>query len=368
MCAHWLSAVGVICAVFSLTATPVKAQEQRPQSAELLSSAEAVQRVGQLMREHRWEEALEVARSARLDTGTRESLIGLIALRTGNHQEAVQAFRAALREQPDRELLHLYMGWSLHALGRYTEADAALTQVRSDEAQIPSWWLLRGRLARDLGQPEEAYVMLQEGRRRYPKHLDLTRELGLTLVEFGGVQQARPMLLAVLTGRASEEAIWQDAVRLLKALADLGHEREALLYTEVVRARLPSRAALLDATAAHLHARRGEPLAAARLFVRATQRGGEAYHFEAADQYRMARRTRAALRWNARVVDRRRRSRQRFMILVEGGRWARAAHVGAQLATLGSMDSPALRYRWGLALIYGAGDLEAAQEQLRHLG
>lgn len=339
-----------------------------PVTASAGAGEDAVREVGALMAQERWEEALTAAREAPVREATRASLIGLIAMRTGAHEQAVASFQRALQLGPRRERLYLYLAWSHYHLDEPRRAREALTEVKSAAAQAPLYWLLRGRLARDAGDPEAAYDVLLRGNRRFPEDRPLARELGYVLVEFGALEGARRFLAPTLTSAGDEATIWFDAMRLLRVLSDRGDNDEALFYTELLRARLPSRAAQIDALAAHLHARARRPVAAANLFARATLRGGESFAFEAADQYRVAQMTEDAMQWNSRVADRRRRLEQRFLILTEAGRWARAAVVGRELNAAGGLGAASLRYRFGLALLIGVRDLDGARDVARRLG
>jgi tetratricopeptide (TPR) repeat protein len=151
--------------------------------------------------------------------------------------------------------------------------------------------------------------------------------------------ELRPLLelvsLARDAGLRAEARRW--AVRLLErsaraasslsrdeglALFDLlGEDPEALPLLEAVAARF-SRDPELQARLAVSYGRLERWLAAARLFEQATRLGGD-YAFEAADQYRMAGRHRAALRLGHRVTGEDRRKAQRLVVLFEAGAYAR---------------------------------------------
>jgi hypothetical protein len=84
---------------------------------------------------------------------------------------------------------------------------------------------------------------------------------------------------------------------------------------------------------------------AARSLGRASRLGADTA-YAAAEHYRAARRYREALDINARVGDRARRTAQRFDILFESGRMARAITAAEALAATGDLDS---RRRYNLA-------------------
>ena len=332
------------------------------------ASEDAVRKVEALMAEQRWEEAILFAREAPIREATRASLIGVVAMRTGAHERAIASFRRALELGPKRPSLYLYLAWSHYSLDQRKQARNALAQVKRDKARAPLYWILRGRLARDAGDSAAAYRILLQGNERFAENRLIARELGYVLVAFGALDEAPRHLVPALSGAGDDARLWSDAMRLLRVLGDRGHYDEALMYTEILRARLPGRAAKLDAIAAHLHARAQRPVAAARLFARASRSGSESFAFEAADQYRVARMTEQALRWNGRVVETPRRLEQRFLILTEAGRWSRAAVAGRELDAAGRLRSRSLRYRYGLALLLGFRNLEAARRVVDNLG
>lgn len=328
-------------------------------------SEDAVREVGALMAQKRWKQAVEVARQAPVREATRASLLGLIAMRAGAYKQAVASFEQALELGPKRPTLYLYLAWSHHALKQPKQAREALSEIKSKADRVAMYWLLQGRLARDAGQASSAYALLLQGLKRFPKDRALRRELGYVLVEFGALHQARAWLVPLFTGAGDDEVLWTDAVGLLRALSARERHDEAIFYTELLRARLPARAAQIDALAAHLYARRGAPRAAARLFARATLRGGASFAFEAADQYRVAGDTREALRWNARLAPTSKHTRQRFLILTEAGRWPQAALVARKITPKTGAQGDAMRHRMALAWLLGARDVPRAQKIAR---
>jgi tetratricopeptide (TPR) repeat protein len=330
------------------------------------ASEDAVRKVGMLMQQQRWSEAVEVAREAPVREATRAGLLGLIAMRTGAFDRAIKSFERALELGPKRPTLYLYLAWSHYSIGEAEQARAALENVKGAKARVPLYWLLRGRLARDAGDSSGAYAILREGHERYPRDRPIARELGYVLVSHGALDEARRFLVPALSG-GDDVGVWSDAMRLLRVLTDRGRYTEAIFYTEILRASLPERASEIDALAAHLYARTRRPVSAAKLFARASLVDGERYAFEAADQFRLARMTSQALRWNSRVSDDERRFEQRFLILTEAGRWARAAAVGRKLDAAGRLSSNSLQYRYGLALTLGLRDMEAARRVVRRL-
>jgi tetratricopeptide (TPR) repeat protein len=86
---------------------------------------------------------------------------------------------------------------------------------------------------------------------------------------------------------------------------------------------------------------------AARSLARASRLGADTA-YAAAEHYRAARRYREALDINARIGDRSRRATQRFDILFESGRMARAITAAEALNASGELD-PRRRYNLAYA-------------------
>ena len=149
-----------------------------------------------------------------------------------------------------------------------------------------------------------------------------------------------------------------------RALRALGHHELMSWHLELALARFPARQAELLPHLAYAHAMAGRPAAAAALFERAWRISGQ-WAFEAADQHRVAGRTEAALRLNARVPDPERRLPQRLLILTEGARFERAAALAGALERAGLLDARA-RYRLALSHL-ATGQLDRARAMARSL-
>jgi tetratricopeptide (TPR) repeat protein len=148
------------------------------------------------------------------------------------------------------------------------------------------------------------------------------------------------------------------------ALSQLLHrDRGAASLLERIVVRYPRDAQLLGVLA-HAYAAWGQPYAAAKLFERAVDNGGD-HAFEAADQFRLAGRFARALRLNTRVSERARRLGQRLAILLSAGSMARVVSLADTLRREGQWDS-ATRYRVAYAH-YALGQADQAATLLRGL-
>ena len=145
----------------------------------------------------------------------------------------------------------------------------------------------------------------------------------------------------------------------LLGLFQLMHtDRAAIPLLEGLAASAPTDAEF-RASLAHAYAHNRRWFSAARLFEEAVSLGGN-YAFEAADQYRMARRYGHALRMNGRAPTSLAQREQRISILFEQGQYARIVAMDAKVNDLGA------RYRLAYAH-YAVGDTDGATDRARSL-
>lgn len=281
---------------------------------------------------------------------------GIDEQRAGHHADAVAHFERALDLGAEDPRLRLYLASSLLQQARFVAAREALDGTESLAADHVAQPLLLARAQLGAGEPDAAYDTLAGATAQHPEdpapRLELValctelsmraeaRAWGWTLV---GLELDRDTVLAVFDLLYADER----AHGLLEALAASDPDDADMVGH------------LAYAYAAHEHW-----YVAATLFERATL-AGEDHAFEAADQFRMAGDTRAALALNARVQPRTRQLDQRLSILVGAGEMARVVALAGPLAEAG-LDAP--RHRYNLAFAhYALGEYARAAELARDL-
>lgn len=138
-------------------------------------------------------------------------LRGRSAASRGEHEAAVDQFRAALAAQPGAGPVHHALSQSLLRLGRTEEAQVEMAAVSGGGeitfpdplvervgqlAEGPSTYLKRGNRAMVAGNLEEAETLFREGLRQDPEHLELRLNLGLLKARQGDLQAALSELVS----------------------------------------------------------------------------------------------------------------------------------------------------------------------------
>jgi tetratricopeptide (TPR) repeat protein len=126
-----------------------------------------------------------------LDPGHADTihLIGLLALRAGDHDHAVEWISRAIRQAPKADYL-TNLGAALLKQGRREEALATFdkaVQLAPDNADL---WRNLGNALADMGREAEAILSLQHALELNPKHWDAAHKAGLLLQQSGRIEEA----------------------------------------------------------------------------------------------------------------------------------------------------------------------------------
>jgi tetratricopeptide (TPR) repeat protein len=155
-----------------------------------------------------------------------------------------------------------------------------------------------------------------------------------------------------------------DFVTVAEGLRKSKQLGEARLVMERAHLRFPD-SEIAAVQLANIYNDLGQPLSAAMLYERASQLTPK-YGFEAAELYKNAGRTGRALALNARVLDAKKKLKQRLAILLEMERFEMVAGMEPSLSRAGLLKDESIRY----ALAYGYyknGDFHSAEEHLKQL-
>ncbi|MEQ9497344.1 MAG: hypothetical protein RIT81_10805 [Deltaproteobacteria bacterium] len=266
-----------------------------------------------------------------LDPRLQDRLQGVLLLARDDAAGATAAFARALEATPDdaRLLLH-----ASHAALLADRPDAALDFARRAEIDAVAKPLLMARALRRLDRLQEAFEVLSE------------RDEPRILLERTDVAMALGLEHHALTTAQTLVELGLDRAQTLALFHVFEGSRRALPMLETAAHRFEDDAEIW----AHLGIAYGVAEAhhvAAHLFERATQLGGD-YAFEAADQYRVTGEYEAALRWNARVEDAKRRDPQRIEILFDRKSYARVV-ASSEVLPESALESSVMRYRLAYA-------------------
>jgi len=268
----------------------------------------------------------------------------------------VWSFREAMRLQPERTSVNLYLAQSLFTLGDPEGARRALVLGEGAGERLPAYFLLRARVEQGLDRLDRAWHALDRGQQLHPGHPALLREEALVLLRMGLVEAAREPARFALGANLDDRDTW---LVLAAALRGAGDIDASLALLEEAHLRFPDDHDLL-VRLAHGWAQAGQPQTAARLFMRAHAEQPD-YAFEIDDQLRLAERPRSGLVFNAQVVDPDDKLPQRLALLVDMERWDRAVAMAPALDALDEVPD-AVRYQLAYAA-YVVGDADVVRRQ-----
>jgi len=295
------------------------------------------------------EEAKAAMADADLSPVARATLRGRLALAETQPAAAAEHFEEAVRLAPDHAPLRLLWAHALLRAGRPDEVRAALKTLDSKEPAVAR---LRAAAEESAGNPGPAYAALEGASRANPEDLELKRQLVLLCAREGLLEPTRTWIETLTPKQLGR-------VMALAVLQEIRSDAHALPLARQLASAFPSDADV-QAQLGWVASSAGATSEASRAFSRAVSLGAdEAY--AAAEHARAAGLHRDALRINARVADDTKRAEQRFDILFESGKLARAIAAAEALRL-----SPRRRYNLAYAH-YGLHQLAEASTHARTL-
>lgn len=281
---------------------------------------EPIDEVREMIKDGRLDEAAELLSGLDGEEYIIESLRGLLEMKRKNPGEAIAHFKKVLELKPNQTAVWLYLGQAYFETEQFAQAVKALRNGRSAGESVPSFFRLLAKAELAAGSTETGYQTLVDGGARFPNVPELQLDRALFLIEAGLYAAALEAAEGYLATRSSDV---NGYAVMAEALRSAGRPREAAAVLESALLEDPGNADLL-ARLGLSYSSAQKHLASARVFARAALLTGR-YHFEAADQYRLAGKTQPALFHNGAVSDEKRRLGQRLTILLAGERFDRAA-------------------------------------------
>lgn len=293
------------------------------------------------------EKAGAAMKEAELTPVAQATLQGRLALAKGHPKRAAEKFEAAVELAPKHAPLRLL--WA-HALLRSGQPVAAA--LAPLDARTPAVALLLAAGQEQAGDAGRAYEILEAASRRNPGHLEITRELILLCAREGLLETTRTWIETLTPQQLGREMA-------LAVLQEIRSDAHALPLGRQLAAAFPSDPDV-QAQLGWVASAAGFTPEASRAFARAVALGAdEAY--TAAEHARASSDHRQALRLNAMVVGDAQRAQQRFDILFESGKLARAIAAAERI----QLDA---RRRYNLAYAYyGLQQYAEASVQARAL-
>lgn len=314
-------------------------------AAEGDDARNALQEARRLVLDGRIAEAEALLAVAEGDSLEITTMWGVIAYEKGEYDEAVTRFRDVLAERPNRTGVWLYLGRALYERRDYEAALDALDRGRRTGDQLPTYFVLRSRAAEHLDRFRTAHGDLVEGIRLHPGSAELLRAATLLSIRMGLFEEAGRFAARHRAQATDDADAW---ILQAEALRQAGGVDEAIDLLLEASLRLPQEPEIVSRLGFG-YADAGMSRNAADLFARRARIDGR-HAYEAADQYRVLGRVREALRWNALVIEPRRKLPQRVAILIQAERVDAALALLPELSRHGLLDE-AMRHHLAYAAI-----------------
>lgn len=286
---------------------------------------------------------------ADLSPVARATLRGRLALAEARPVDASAHFEEAVRLAPEHAPLRLL--WA-HALLRADKPAEIGAVLRSLDAKEPAVARLLAAAQEANGEVEAAYATLEAASRANQDELELKHQLILLCAREGLLEPTRAWIETLTPAQLGR-------VMALAVLQEIRSDAHALPLARQLAGAFPGDADV-QAQLGWVASSAGATTEASRAFARSVMLGAdEAY--AAAEHARASGLHREALRLNARVGDDTKRAEQRFDILFESGKLARAVAAAETLRL-------SARRRYNLAYAhYGLQQYAEASTEARRL-
>lgn len=286
---------------------------------------------------------------ADLSPVARATLRGRLALAQARPLDAAAHFEEAVRLAPEHAPLRLLWAHALLRAEKPGEVEAALRTLDSTDPAVAR---VRAAAEEANGNVEAAYATLAASSRKNPDELELKHQLVLLCAREGLLEPTRAWIETLTPAELGR-------VMALAVLQEIRSDAHALPLARQLASAFPDDADV-QSQLGWVASSAGATAEASRAFARAVMLGAdEAY--AAAEHARAAGHHREALRLNARVGDDTKRAEQRFDILFESGKLARAIAAAEALRL-------SARRRYNLAYAhYGLQQYSEASAQARRL-
>lgn len=250
----------------------------------------------------------------------RATLEGRLALAEDKPALAATKFADAVELSPEHPPLRLL--WA-HALLRAGTPESVPEVLEPLDPVDPTVALLLAAAKDAQGDVAGAYANLEAATRKHPNNVELVRQLILLCAREGLLEATRAWIETLTPEQV-------DRVMALAVLQEIRSDMHALPLARLLASAFPDDAEV-QAQLGWVASSAGATAEASRAFARAVALGAdEAY--TAAEHARAAGRNAEALRLNGRVSNDVKRAQQRFDILFESGKLARAIAAAERIS------------------------------------
>ncbi len=304
---------------------------------------------------------VDPAQDDEFDLPKYHTLRGMVFLKRGQHEKAIQSFEASLKAGQKDPAIHLYLAQSHFNLKQYQKTIIHLKKAGPAAQQSPAGFGMLAQAYWELKRYDEAFTALDRGVRKFPDDSDLLRTKIFYLVDLELYQE-----VVRLSGKYLERPNIgeEEYLAIAEALRRGNQLKKALLILGQARLKYPL-SAKVPVQMAHVYNDQQRPLLAAMMFE-AASRIDQKFLLEAAEMYKEAGRSELALALNAQIVDQKEKLKQRLSLLLEAERFSMITGMSEALSRLGLLSDQNVRYALAYAY-YKLQDLEKAEYHLRRI-
>ena len=288
-------------------------------------------------------------------------LTGLLKVRQGQHQPAIDAFVEAKKLGDVDAVINVYLAQSAFALEQYELAIEALNGAGEAVARIPSVYHMRGQSHWLLKQHEMALAVMDQASLIFPDDASFPQRKIFYLIELGLNSTAAELGQQYLE---QHQAGATDYVAIGNALRASGNLILALRFLERAKLKFPHDADVSKALAATYIS--DQKFHAAAELVHGLALTDNSLLSEAAELYRRAGQRHLALTLNSQIEDQETKIKQRLGLLIELENYEQAAAMEQDIRRVRVDQDENIQYALAYAL-FKVGDYALAEQYLARI-
>jgi tetratricopeptide (TPR) repeat protein len=285
-------------------------------------------------------------------------LSGLLKVRQGQHQGAIDAFVEAKKLGEVDAVINVYLAQSAFALEQYELAIEALDGAGEAVARIPSVYHMRAQSHWLLKQHDMALAVMDQASLIFPEDASFPQRKIFYLIDLGLNSTAAELGQQYLEQHQAGAA---DYVAIGNALRASGNLILALRFLERAKLKFPNDADVSKALAATYIS--DQKFHAAAKLVHHLALTDNSLLSEAAELYRRAGQRHLALTLNSQIEDQESKIKQRLGLLIELENYEQAAAMEQDIRRLRVDQDEHIQYALAYAL-FKVGDYDLAEQYL----
>jgi tetratricopeptide (TPR) repeat protein len=288
-------------------------------------------------------------------------LNGLLQVRKGDHQAAIDAFLAAKKLGEVDSVINVYLAQSAFATEQYQLAIDALNDAGKAVERIPSVYHMRGQAHWLLKEHEMALAVMDQASQIFPEDASFSRRKIFYLIELGLNSTAAELGQQYLE---QQQADASDYVAIGNALRASGNLILALRFLERAQLKFPQNADVSKALAATYISNQSYDTAA-NLVHRLALTDNQLMS-EAAELYRRSGQRHLALTLNSTIENQEQKLKQRLGLLIELENYEQAANMEDDIKRVRIDSDENILYAMAYAL-FKVGDYPKAERYLSRI-